>query len=298
MFSAVLSAFLIESYKSLQPDTDTQIAAIVQTLASQMNPSTPQFINVASIPLASDFKAPLWAVRVNALWFASLIVSLAVASLGMLVQSWLREYLAEEWISPQEKLRARQYRHPAMVRWKVFKIAAALPLLLQISLGLFFLGLCFFTAEVDPRMGNTSLPLVVAWAFFLLVTTVAPLVSPRCPYKVPLLKHIMRFGRRYPMRFLLGTIRSYRPGTSRSRGENTFGTSVGKQWMSRSSVGNEPGRIQFSETIFSAEAGDALPASKVAERPGSCHLVSRHLRAITLIFDSLSSRTARSTRTV
>ena len=53
---------------------------------------------------------PQWALRVNGLWFASLITSLATASLGMLVKSWLREYLALDTEAPRERLRARPDR--------------------------------------------------------------------------------------------------------------------------------------------------------------------------------------------
>ena len=146
-------------------------------------------------PEPPAFVTPDWAVRVNGLWFASLIVSLSTASLSMLVKQWLREYLAVEWTSPQERLRARQYRKPALDKWKVFEIAAVLPMLLQVSLGLFFVGLCFFTASVDWRMARTSVSLVSGWAFFVIVTTLLPLCSPRCAYKMPLLKSAMRTTR-------------------------------------------------------------------------------------------------------
>lgn len=143
----------------------------------------------------SPFVAPEWAIRVNGLWFASLIVSIATASISMLVKQWLREFLAIDWATPQQRLRAHQYRRPALDTWKVFEIAAVLPILLQISLGLFFIGLCFFTASVDSRMGRISLPLVSAWAFFLITTTLFPLCSSRCPYKLPILKPVMRLAR-------------------------------------------------------------------------------------------------------
>ena len=183
---------------------------LLQTIAFQNYSISPFFVNATSLPTPFNTSVPDWALWVNGLWFASLVVSLATASLGMLVQSWLREYLAGEWISPQEKLRARQYRHPAMEHWRVFEIAAALPLLLQVALGLFFLGLCFFTEAVDPRMGDTTIPIVGAWAFFFLMTTLAPLLSPRCPFKVLLLKDVMRLGRKYLMPFLFAHIRRLR----------------------------------------------------------------------------------------
>ena len=199
LYSAVLSAFLVESYSSLQPDTGTQTVYLLERIAAQTQSYTITSMTMNSTILFPDppaFVAPEWAVRVNGLWFASLIVSLATASLSMLVKQWLREFIAMEWDTPQKRLRAHQYRQPALAKWRVFEIAAFLPMLLQTSFGLFFVGLCFFTASVDERMGRTSLPLVSGWAFFLVFTTLSPLFSPRCPYKVPLLKNAMRAVRR------------------------------------------------------------------------------------------------------
>lgn len=148
------------------------------------------------IPLP-PFEAPLWAIRVNVLWFTSLILSLSSASLGMLVKQWLREYLALKYTSPKERLRARQYRSPALARWKVFEIAAVLPLLLQASLGLFFLGLCFFTSAIHSSIGHTTIPVVSAWVFFFMITTIAPIFSPRCPFKTTFLNTTLKACRRF-----------------------------------------------------------------------------------------------------
>lgn len=65
----------------------------------------------------------------------------------------------------------------------MYEIAAVLPFLIQLALGLFFVGLCYFTAEVHPDLGHTTLPLVAGWAFFIFVVTILPLVSSHCPYK-------------------------------------------------------------------------------------------------------------------
>ncbi|GJE95396.1 hypothetical protein PsYK624_115800 [Phanerochaete sordida] len=151
---------------------------------------------VTPFPADSSFEAPLWALRVNGLWFASLIVSLSTASFGMLVKQWLNEYLAMEWIEPEAQLRARHFRYTGLKDWRVFEIAAMLPLLLHVSLGLFFLGLCFYTAAANEVVGRSTFPLVAGWAFFALMSVVAPLASPRCPYKVTLLKAALRAGRR------------------------------------------------------------------------------------------------------
>lgn len=201
LFSAVLTAFVVESYKALQPDTDSEIVGLLrQSLALNYAIGTGTLNSTMSLPQEQPFSAQPWAIWVNGLWFASLICSLSTASIGMFVKQWLREYLAIDSVSPQERLRVRQYRAPGLTNWKVFEISAALPLLLDVSLGLFFAGLCVFTASVDARIGRSTLPLVAAWAFFIFTTLMPPLFTPRCPFKIPLSKTIMVGLRTYLIR--------------------------------------------------------------------------------------------------
>lgn len=131
-------------------------------------------------------------IRVNVLWFSSLIFSLITASFGMLVKQWLREYIAVENPSPQARLRIRRFRYPELMKWNVFEIAAVLPVLQQIALSLFFIGLCYFTASVHESVGRTSLPLVAGWAFCFSTVTILPVFFPRCPYKTTLLKRLLQ----------------------------------------------------------------------------------------------------------
>ena len=129
-------------------------------------------------------------IRVSVLWFASLMISLIAASSAILVKQWLREYLAVENPSPQARLRVRHLRYPQLAKWRVFEIAAVPPLLLQLSLGLFFVGMCYFTLAIHRSIGYTTLPLVVGWATCFFCITVPPFAFPRCPYRTPLLKSI------------------------------------------------------------------------------------------------------------
>lgn len=208
----MVTTFVVDSYASLQPDNTGELVFLMRQSLSQ-NYTFADGVLRPAVPFPSDtpFEAPLWALRVNGLWFASLIVSLSTASFGMLVKQWLNEYVAMDWITPEEQLRARQFRHRGLEDWKVFEIAAMLPLLLHVSLGLFFVGLCFYTAAANDIVGQSTFPLVSGWAFFALVSMVAPLASPRCPYKVSILKSALRTGRRYvtpPMKLLGSALRA------------------------------------------------------------------------------------------
>lgn len=133
--------------------------------------------------MSSGFQPSEADVRVNVLWFASLVLSLTTASFSILVKQWLREYLAVKNPSPLARLRLRHYRYPALEQWKVFEIAAFLPLVQQLALSLFFVGLCYFTASVHESVGYTTLPLVTGWAFCFSMITILPVFFPRCPYR-------------------------------------------------------------------------------------------------------------------
>ena len=113
----------------------------------------------------------------------------------MLVKQWLREYLSGHFALGRSHLRLRFFRYIGMIKWRVFKIASLLPLLLQLALALFFAGLCIFSTHIDPHLGSLTTSLVSTWAILLLLILVAPAMSPRCPYKVTFLKDFMHLVR-------------------------------------------------------------------------------------------------------
>lgn len=193
----MLTAFLIESYPNLMPQTNTQMLLALQQIVLQTSSYTlvNGALNSTSQPplnvIPEPFRPTDVDIRINVLWFSSLVVSLVTASFGILVKQWLREYLAVANPSSQARLWVRHFRHPELVRWKVIEIAAVLPLLQQIALGLFFLGLCYFAASVHESVGHTTLPLVAGWAFCFFIVTIMPLFAPKCPYKTTLLKTML-----------------------------------------------------------------------------------------------------------
>lgn len=115
------------------------------------------------------------------------------------MKQWLREYLdfSTKWRSPRQQILAREFRHEALRSARVFEIAAVLPLLLQTSLGLFFVGLCFFTQAVHSSIGRITLPVGAAWGFCFTLTIIAPVFSPRCPYKTTFLSKPIKTCRRF-----------------------------------------------------------------------------------------------------
>lgn len=143
-----------------------------------------------------SLKAPTSTIWINTLWLISLVLSLITASLGMLVQQWLREYMIMGFVDPQECARIRRFRYEGLVAWKVLEIAALLPLLLQLSLILFFIGLCEFIRESNQVVGWCITGLIGLWLFLYSLTVTAPIFSANCPFKTPFLTPAYQYLRK------------------------------------------------------------------------------------------------------
>ncbi|THH28626.1 hypothetical protein EUX98_g5562 [Antrodiella citrinella] len=192
LFSAVLTAFIIVSYALLQPDTSTLTVQLLAQISMQLSAGGVGMNGTLPLISASNasFQPPASALRINGLWFASLTFSLITASLGMLVKQWLREYMAGEMISAKERCRVRHFRNRGIVRWRVFEIAAFLPMLLQLSLILFFVGMLDFIRLADSTLCWIIASIVSLYLLFYASTTVSPIFSARSPFKTPLLKPV------------------------------------------------------------------------------------------------------------
>ncbi|EIW56971.1 uncharacterized protein TRAVEDRAFT_83487, partial [Trametes versicolor FP-101664 SS1] len=126
LFSAILTAFNVQSYQLLQPAlTPDPVLVALQQISAQLGNSTQPAYRREDTPAPP---APHAAVWLNTLWFSSLILSLSSASIGILVKQWLNEYCSG--ISPstsRETARLRQYRLNQLIKWRVGDIVMAIP---------------------------------------------------------------------------------------------------------------------------------------------------------------------------
>ncbi|CAE6495246.1 unnamed protein product [Rhizoctonia solani] len=190
LFSAIVTAFLIESYKLLQVDNEEIIAAGIPTMIELLRAiaanQTPSIVVNATNP-STDFKPTGIAVAINATWFLSLTLSVSVALLAMLVKQWGEGYRHGHDLSPPcFQARVRQARYDKLKRWKTEDIALALPVLMHTSLGLFLLGLVIFLYELNRTIVALVLIVVVSTFTIYLGTTLMPLFIAFCPYDTPL----------------------------------------------------------------------------------------------------------------
>ncbi|PIL32994.1 hypothetical protein GSI_05112 [Ganoderma sinense ZZ0214-1] len=184
LFSAVLTAFNIESYKLLQEDPTETSAALLAQISAQLaasNVNSPSSSSTSS----SSFRPDNRSIRINILWFSSLVLSLVSASIGILTKQWLREYMSNIASSHRENARIRQLRHEGFIRWNVPLTIALLPILLQIAMALFFAGLLDLLWSLHLAVAGVVTVLVTISLSFLVLTTVLPTFRSDCPYKSP-----------------------------------------------------------------------------------------------------------------
>ncbi|KAJ7154136.1 hypothetical protein C8R46DRAFT_1118776 [Mycena filopes] len=186
LFSASLTAFLIESYKTLIPDsgdaTVLLLAQISQQLAASSNGTTLNFVAPAPFtPLASSLVC-------NILWFISLGLSLTCALVATLLEQWARDFLHKTEIRSAPVIRARvfSYLYYGLKKFGMHTVVEIIPLLLHASLLFFFAGLVAFLLPINTVITAIAAAILGTVTIVYAIITVLPLSYPDCPYRTPL----------------------------------------------------------------------------------------------------------------
>ncbi|PBK69300.1 hypothetical protein ARMSODRAFT_156620 [Armillaria solidipes] len=191
LFSAVLTTFVIQTSQNLRPDyTEVSASLLIELVGLQRaanlssNPSSPFYPSISFTPSSAD-------VWLNSLWFVSLTLSLITALVAVLVKQWLHQYISViSDILPRDRGSIRQYRYMGLMTWQVPMIIGLLPVLLHISLGLFFAGLSIYLFALDIAIAYV-VAVISATAYVAYVAClVLPLFYHNCPYKTPLMLHL------------------------------------------------------------------------------------------------------------
>ena len=90
LFSAVVSAFLIDGYHNLSQDSGDATVALLAHISLQLASTNNSQVGPMSPP--NDFRPTNSAISVNILWFISLVLALGCALAATLVQQWARDY--------------------------------------------------------------------------------------------------------------------------------------------------------------------------------------------------------------
>ena len=189
LFSATVAAFIIESYKQLQPSSSDTVILLLAQISQQLAAlSSGASISIPPGLPGQAFRPSTSAIRVNILWFISLVLSLTCALLATLMQQWVRRYLraSQRWYAPYKRARIRAFFAEGVERFGLPVAVEALPAILHVSVFLFFAGLVDFLININHTVAFSLLSAVAVLATTYFLFTALPLIYPNSPYQTPL----------------------------------------------------------------------------------------------------------------
>ncbi|CAE6418761.1 unnamed protein product [Rhizoctonia solani] len=168
LFSAILTAFLIESSNTLREDPNDVSAAALLSISASLR----ALANSSTIDLpdsgpgtTSEFIPPQHTVIVNTLWYLSLSLSVSTSLLAMLAKDWCHSFSSNRTGHPWDQALRRQRKWVMIERWKMQELITVLPSFIHLSLLLFAVGLCIYVWDLNS---TAAIPVIcVSGAVFI-----------------------------------------------------------------------------------------------------------------------------------
>lgn len=109
-----------------------------------------------------------------------------MASIGIYVKQWLHRYQTSVPANARPSVRVWSHRRRHLDAWRVATIISVLPILLQIALALFLVGLVVQLWSMNALVAVIVSVQIGALLLFTVVTAIMPAFVNGCPYKSPL----------------------------------------------------------------------------------------------------------------
>ncbi|KAJ7615240.1 hypothetical protein DFH06DRAFT_903166, partial [Mycena polygramma] len=183
LFSASLTAFLIESYQTLQPDSGAVVVQLLSQISQQLGSNS----SVASPVSPDPFQPTASSLVCNTFWFISLTLSIMCALLATLVEQWAREFLhrTEKHPSPIRRARIFSFLYFGLRRFGMHTAVDLIPLLLHVSLILFLAGLVAFLIPINRIMVGLIASILGGFLVIYAILTVLPILRLDSPFRTP-----------------------------------------------------------------------------------------------------------------
>ncbi|KAF5368877.1 hypothetical protein D9758_002995 [Tetrapyrgos nigripes] len=196
LYSAVLAAFIIESYKNLQQGP----ASTTSDLLVQMSKQLALLSNgtVFTFEEPTSFHPTASSLACNFLWFLSLALALTCSLLATFVQQWTRDFLHKTTMRPSPVVQARvlAYSYFGLRRFGMHTFVDIIPILLHISLFFFFAGLVAFLLPVSFPLMCLMASVLAGFMLIYCGLSSIPLVFLDAPYRTPLSGFLWCYGNR------------------------------------------------------------------------------------------------------
>ncbi|KAH9998362.1 hypothetical protein BJV77DRAFT_923995, partial [Russula vinacea] len=189
LFSAAVAIFLAVTIQDLMPNSqDTSAFYLGQILEILANPNVTR-TSVPSPARPPPFSRPRYVVWVNSLWFLSFVVSLSCALWAILLQQWARRYIRlarPARGSPEKRARIRALFAYGVDKMHIPWAVEGLPMLLHLSVLLFFCGLVIFLFNLDREVFTSVVWWICPFTLVYGLITALPLIRHDSPYSAPL----------------------------------------------------------------------------------------------------------------
>ncbi|KAJ7713013.1 hypothetical protein B0H16DRAFT_551202 [Mycena metata] len=202
LFSASLTAFIIESYKMLVPDSGDSTVQLLAQISQQLQAAANG--SIFHVPPPTHFSPPTTSLVCNTLWFISLGLSLACALIATLLEQWARDFLHKTDMRSAPVIRARvfSFLYYGLKRFNMHTVVDIIPLLLHTSLLFFFAGLVAFLLPINHVITYIAVGLLVVVVAAYTLLTVLPVWYLDCPYRTPLSAAFWSLSQFPPKRWL------------------------------------------------------------------------------------------------
>ncbi|CAE6503904.1 unnamed protein product [Rhizoctonia solani] len=240
LFSAVSTAFIIESSKKLQQDpsdvTAETLISISQTLLIIANntQSSPPVLVMGSEQDRSSFDPTTSAVIVNTLWYMSLSLSLATSLMAMLAKDWCHSFKSNRSGHPWSQTIRRQKKWAMIERWKMQELILVLPSLIHLSLLFFSIGLSIYVWDLNDAVAIPVICISGAALGFYILSSIAASSTQYFPYTTIIsriwISGFIRYLVRHPIKSAVKLVRQW---LSVLRSIISFLATILSLWISR-----------------------------------------------------------------
>jgi len=187
LFSATVAAFVIEGYKQLSVDSGDRTVALLSQMSQQLVAISNGVALSPPSPLETLPPNLSAATRINVMWLLSMAISITCALLATLIQQWVRRYMELSYLHemPHERVRVRTYLFSGMEYFRMRRAVETIPMLLHISVFLFFAGLVEFFFLFNKTVAWFFVGWIGLFGSAYIALTVIPNVFLECPYRTP-----------------------------------------------------------------------------------------------------------------
>ncbi|KAG8912868.1 hypothetical protein FRC00_003586 [Tulasnella sp. 408] len=179
LFSAVNTSFIIMSLTTLVQDPNAESTQLLRLIAQGRT-------NLTTEEMAPPrFSASSEAVSVNCFFAASLASSLLTAFGAVMAKQWVLHFARGKVGTLETQGRHRQLKLNGSLKWRFENVVEALPVLLQVSLICFFIGLLMFLKSMNMIVAWTVFSFCIAGVVVYCFTVSVATIDEQCPFQTP-----------------------------------------------------------------------------------------------------------------